>query len=110
MSSLKTCIVIAAELISEVGVILEDKKVKFAEVVGLVPHLLKLPKFVSNVDAAVKELKNGITAEYSIEINNAVAKSLNLPNEKAEDIVEICINWIVITSSTVFQVVKVVKK
>ena len=40
MSSLKTCVVISAELISEIGKILQDKKVLFAEVVGLVPELI----------------------------------------------------------------------
>ena len=46
MSSLKTCVLISAELITEIGKVLEDKKVLFAELVGLVPELMKLPKFV----------------------------------------------------------------
>lgn len=109
MSALKTCVVISAELISEIGKIVEDKKVQFAELVALVPELLKLPKFVTNISAAVDELKAGITAQYSDEIKQAVAQKLELSNDKAEVIVEHCINWIVVTSSVVLQVVKVVK-
>jgi hypothetical protein len=110
MSSLKTCVVISAELISEIGKILQDKKVLFAEVVGLVPELMKLPKFVTNIDEAIAELKAGISPQYSEEIKLAVAEKLDLPNDKAELIVEQCINWLIVTSSVVFQVVKVSKK
>jgi hypothetical protein len=110
MSSLKTCVVISAELISEIGKILQDKKVLFAEVVGLVPELMKLPKFVTNIDDAIAELKAGISPQYSEEIKLAVAQKLDLPNDKAELIVEQCINWLIVTSSVVFQVVKVSKK
>ena len=109
MSALKTCVVISAELITEIGKILEDKKVQFAELVGLVPELLKLPKFVSNINGAVDELKAGISPQYSEEIKQAVAQKLDLANDKAEVIVEQCINWLVVTSSVVLQVVKVVK-
>lgn len=110
MSSLKTCVVISAELITEIGKVLEDKKVLFAELVGLVPELMKLPKFVTNIDEAIGELKAGISPQYSEEIKLAVAQKLDLPNDKAEVIVEQCINWLIVTSSVVFQVVKVVKK
>jgi hypothetical protein len=110
MSSLKTCVVISAELISEIGKILQDKKVLFAEVVGLVPELMKLPKFVTNIDEAIAELKAGISPQYSEEIKLAVAQKLDLPNDKAELIVEQCINWLIVTSSVVFQVVKIAKK
>lgn len=110
MSSLKTCVVISAELISEIGKILQDRKVLFAEVVGLVPELMKLPKFVTNIDEAIAELKAGISPQYSEEIKLAVAQKLDLPNDKAELIVEQCINWLIVTSSVVFQVVKVSKK
>jgi hypothetical protein len=109
-NSLKTCVVIAAELISGIGHVLEDKKVQFSEILGLAPELLKIPKFVGNISAAIDELKTGISPEYSAEIKQAVADKLHLINDKAETITEICINWIVITSSTVLQVIKVVKK
>lgn len=110
MSALKTCVVISAELISEIGKILEDKKVQFSELVGLVPELLKMPKFVTNISAAIDELKSGVSPAYSDEIKKAVSEKLDLPNDKAEAIVEHCINWLVVTSSVVFQIVKVVKK
>jgi hypothetical protein len=109
MSALKTCVIISAELISEIGKIVEDKKVQFSELVGLVPELLKLPKFVTNISAAVDELKSGISPQYSEEIKQAIAQKLELTNDKAELIVEQCINWLVVTSSVVLQVVKVVK-
>lgn len=110
MSALKTCVVISAELISEIGKILEDKKVQFSELVGLVPELLKMPKFVTNISGAIDELKAGISPQYSEEIKQAVSQKLDLANDKAEVIVEQCINWLVVTSSVVLQVVKVVKK
>lgn len=110
MSSLKTCVLISAELITEIGKVVEDKKVLFAELVGLVPELMKLPKFVTIIDEAIGELKAGISPQYSEEIKLAVAQKLDLPNDKAELIVEQCINWLIVTSSVVFQVVKVVKK
>lgn len=110
MSALKTCVLISAELISEIGKIVSDKKVLFAELVGLVPELMKLPKFVTIIDEAIGELKAGISPQYSEEIKLAVAQKLDLPNDKAEVIVEQCINWLVVTSSVVLQVVKVVKK
>ncbi len=109
MSALKTCVVISAELISEIGKILEDKKVNFSELVGLVPELLKMPKFVTNISAAVDELKVGVSPAYADEIKKAVSEKLDLPNDKAELIVEQCINWLVVTSSVVLQIVKVVK-
>jgi hypothetical protein len=109
MSALKTCVVISAELISEIGKIVEDKKVQFAELVGLVPELLKMPKFVTNISAAVDELKVGVSPAYADEIKKAVSEKLDLPNDKAELIVEHCINWLVVTSSVVLQIVKVVK-
>lgn len=110
MSALKTCVVISAELISEIGKILEDKKVQFSELVGLVPELLKMPKFVTNIHGAIEELKAGVSPAYAEEIKQAVAKELDLPNDKSEAIVEHCINWLVVTSSVVMQIVKVVKK
>lgn len=109
MNSLKTCVVISAELITEIGKILEDKKVQFSEIIGLAPELLKLPKFVSNIQPAIFELKAGVSPAYMEEIKEAVAQKLELPNEKAEVIVEACVNWIVITSSTVLQVVESIK-
>jgi hypothetical protein len=109
MSALKTCVLISADLITEIGKILEDKKVQFSELVGLVPELLKLPKFVTNISAAVDELKVGVSPAYADEIKKAVSEKLDLPNDKAELIVEQCINWLVVTSSVVLQIVKVVK-
>ena len=49
---------------------------QFSELVGLVPELLKLPKFVTNISAAVEELKAGISPQYSEEIKIAVAQKL----------------------------------
>lgn len=110
MSALKICVVISAELISEIGKILEDKKVNFSELVGLVPELLKMPKFVTNIHGAIEELKAGVSPAYAEEIKLAVAQKLDLANDKAEAIVEACINWLVVTSSVTFQIIKIVKK
>jgi len=110
MSALKTCVLISAELISEIGKIVSDKKVEFSELVGLVPELLKMPKFVTNISAAVDELKVGVSPQYSEEIKKAVAEKLELPDDKSEIVVEQCISWIIVTSSVVFQIVKAVKK
>jgi hypothetical protein len=109
MNSLKTCVIISAELISEIGIVLEDKKVQFSEILGLAPEILKIPKFVQNINAAIDELRSGISDQYSTDIKKAVAEKLNLTNEKAELVTEHCINWLIITSSTVFQVIKALK-
>lgn len=109
MKNLKTCVVIAAELITSIGKVVEDKKVQFSEILGLAPELFKIPKMVSNIDEAIAELKAGISPEYSNEIKAEVAAKLNLDNEKAEVITEAAISWLILTSSTVIQVVKVIK-
>lgn len=109
MSALKTCVIISAELITEIGKVLEDKKVQFAEIIGLAPELIKIPKFVSNIQPALAELKAGVTPQQMQEINEAVSKKLDIQNDKAEIIIELCINWIILTSSTVFDIIKVVK-
>jgi len=109
MSALKTCVVISAEFISEIGKVLEDKKVNFSEVIGLAPQLIKIPKFVSNIQPALAELKAGVSPIILQEIQMAVASRLDLPNDKAEQIVELCINWIVLTSSTAFEIIKSLK-
>jgi hypothetical protein len=110
MKSLKICVSIVAELITNIGEVLEDKKVKFGEVLSLLPFVLKIPNFVSNLPEALEEIKNGISDEYFIEINQEVSKKLNLPNEKAEIIVENCVKWIIFTSSTVIDITNAVKK
>jgi hypothetical protein len=109
MSALKTCVVISAELISEIGKVLEDKKVNFSEVIGLAPQLIKIPKFVANIQPALAELKAGVSPIVLQEINTAVAQRLDLKNDKAEQVVELCINWIVLTSSTAFEIIKSLK-
>ena len=53
MKNLKTCVVIAAELITSIGKVVEDKKVQFSEILGLAPELFKIPKLVSNLDEAI---------------------------------------------------------
>jgi hypothetical protein len=110
MTSLKTCVIITAEFITEVGKILSDKKVQFSEILGLAPELLKIPKFISNIQPALAELKAGVSAQYLQDISAAVSAKFDLQNDKAEAIVEASINWIVITSSTAFEIAKIIKK
>ena len=109
MSSLKTCVVISAELITEIGKVLKDKKLQFSEILGLAPELMKIPKFVSNIEDAIIELKNGVAPETLKDINLAVATKLDIQNDKAELVTEHCINWLILTTSTVYQIVKVLK-
>jgi hypothetical protein len=110
MKNLKTCVVIAAELITSIGKVVEDKKVQFSEILGLAPELFKIPKLVSNLDEAILELKAGISPEYANEIKSEVGAKLNLDNAKAEIITEATINWLIITSSTVMQTISQLKK
>lgn len=110
MKNLKTCVVIAAELITSIGKVVEDKKVQFSEILGLAPELFKIPKLVSNLDEAILELKSGISPEYANEIKSEVAAKLKLDNAKAEIIVEATISWLLITSSTVMQTISQLKK
>jgi hypothetical protein len=109
MSALKTCVLITAELISGIGKVLEDKKVNFSEIVGLAPQIIKIPKFVANIQPALDELKAGVSPIVLQEIQVAVAAKLDLQNDKSEQIVELCINWIVLTSSTAFEIIKTLK-
>ena len=109
MKSLKICVAIVAELISEIGDVLEDKKVKFGEVLSLLPFALKIPNFVSNLPEALNEIKTGISDDYLKEINAEVVKKLNLSDEKAEKVVESSIKWIIFTSSTVFEIKNAIK-
>ncbi len=50
MNALKTCVVIVADLISEIGSITEDKKITFGEILGLAPELMKIPSLVANIN------------------------------------------------------------
>lgn len=110
MKNLKTCVVIAAELITSIGKVVEDKKVQFSEIIGLAPELFKIPKLVSNLDEAIVELKTGISEQYANEIKQEVAAKLKLDNAKAEIIVEATISWLIITSSTIIQTIQQLKK
>jgi hypothetical protein len=107
---LKTVVVIAAELITEVSAILQDKKVTFGEILGLAPELMKIPSFVSNLPGAIAELKAGITPQYQAEINQAVKAKIDLQNDKVEQVVELVISWVVITNATALQVATLLKK
>jgi hypothetical protein len=109
MNALKTCVVIVADLISEIGSITEDKKITFGEILGLAPELMKIPSLVANMPLALAELKQGISDQYLAEIKSDVAKKLDLKNDKSEKIVEACVNWLVITSATVFEINNAVK-
>jgi hypothetical protein len=109
MNALKVCIVIVADLISEIGQVTEDKKITFGEILGLAPELMKIPSLVANMPAALDELKSGISDAYFAEIKADVAKKLDLKNDKVEKIVESCVNWLVITSATVFSIKQAIK-
>jgi hypothetical protein len=106
MSHLKICVSVVAELTTAIAKVTEDKKVTFGEILGLAPEILRIPSFVANLLPAIEELKNGITPEYQIEIEREVAKRLDLRNDNTEEIVEACINWIVLTSSTILTIVR----
>jgi hypothetical protein len=107
--ALKTCVVIVAELISSIGDVTEDKKVTFGEILSLAPELMKVPSLVAKMPEAISELKTGISDAYLAEIKTAVSAKLNLKNDKAEKIVEVCVNFLVITSSSVFEIKKAMK-
>lgn len=106
---LKNCVVIVAELINEIGVILDDKKVEFREILGLSGKLFSIPQLVRQMPDAIKEIKAGVSDTYLAEIKKDVALKLKLSNQNTEKIVEACINWILITSVTVNEIAKNVK-
>jgi ABC-type antimicrobial peptide transport system permease subunit len=106
---LKNCVVIVADLISEIGVILDDKKVEFKEILGLAGNLFTIPQLVRQMPQAIAEIKSGVNDAYLAEIKKEVAIKLKLNNQNTEKIVEACINWILITSVTVNEITKNVK-
>ena len=64
--------------------------------------------FSSSQKSSITALFKALASSNTDKI--AVAQKLDLANDKAEAIVEQCINWLVVTSSVVLQVVKVIKK
>lgn len=110
MKGLKLCVVIVAEFISAAGDVLEDKKVNFKEIFGLIPQLMKVPKFINNLPIAIDEIKKGVSDEYLIEIKSAIKDSLDLENDDAEVIVEDVVAWLVYTFSLSLGIIKKVKK
>jgi hypothetical protein len=110
VKQLKTVVTIAAELITEVAKITQDKKVTFSELLSIAPELMKIPSFVSNLAGAIEELKAGISPEYQKEINEAVKAKIDLANDKVEAVVELVIQWIIITNATALQVAALLKK
>lgn len=95
---------IAAELITEIGQVLEDKKVMFGEILGLAPELMKIPTFVSSMPFAIDEIKAGISPDYFAEIQKAVAEKIELKNDKAEVITKAVVNWIVLTAALTVEI------
>lgn len=95
---------IAAELITEIAQVLEDKKVMFGEILGLAPELMKVPTFVASMPYAIDEIKAGISPEYFAEIQKAVSEKIQLKNDKAEVITKAVVNWIVLTAALTVEI------
>ena len=110
MKALKNTVLVVAELINSLGIVLEDKKIKFAELLVLLPTLTKIPKVALEFTEAINELKSGISDEYFNEIKSEIEKLLKLQNDKAEKITEIAISWIIYTSSQIIEITNIVKK
>ena len=101
MKSLKICVVIVAEFFDASIEILDDKKIRFGELLGLLPHLAKIPKFIVNLPLAIKEIKSGISDEYMSEIKNEVRQAIDIDNEALEAITEEIVIWLVLTFASV---------
>jgi len=101
MKSLKICVVIVAEFFDASVEILDDKKIRFGELLGLLPHLAKIPKFIVNLPLAIKEIKAGVSDEYMAEIKNEVKQAIDIDNEALEAITEEIVTWLVLTFASV---------
>jgi len=101
MKSLKICVVIVAEFFDASIEILDDKKIRFGELLGLLPYLAKIPKFIVNLPLAIKEIKAGVTDEYMAEIKNEVKQAIDIDNEALEAITEEIVTWLVFTFASV---------
>ncbi|NDD83704.1 hypothetical protein EBZ38_05390 [bacterium] len=101
MKSLKICVVIVAEFFDASIEILDDKKIRFGELLGLLPHLAKIPKFITNLPLAIKEIREGVSDEYMSEIKNEVRQAIDVDNEALEVITEEIVTWLVLTFSSV---------
>jgi hypothetical protein len=110
MKSLKICVTFVAEFLSASSVVLADKKITFGEMIGLVPQLAKVPKFITNLPIAIQEVKAGISDEYLAEIREEVKISLDIENDKIEAVVEEIVSWLIYTFSTVVKISKFRKK
>lgn len=101
MKSLKICVRIVAEFFDASIEILDDKKIRFGELLGLLPHLAKIPKFIINLPLAIKEIKAGVSDEYMAEIRNEVRQAIDVENEALEEITEEIVTWLVFTFASV---------
>lgn len=101
MKSLKICVVIVAEFFDASIDILDDKKIRFGELLGLLPHLAKIPKFIMNLPLAMKEIKEGVSDEYMAEIRNEVRQVIEVENDALEAITEEIVTWLVFTFASV---------
>lgn len=101
MKSLKICVGIVAEFFNASIDILDDKKVKFGEILGLLPYLAKIPKFIINLPLAMKEIKEGISDDYMNEIRNEVRQAIESDNETVELITEEIVTWLIFTFASV---------
>jgi hypothetical protein len=104
MKSLKICVVIVAEFFDASIDILDDKKIRFGELLGLLPHLAKIPKFIVNLPLAIKEIKAGVSDEYMAEIRNEVKQAIDVDNEALEVITEEIVTWLVFTFSSIVKI------
>lgn len=110
MKSLKICVVIVAEFFDASIEILDDKKIKFGELLGMLPLLGSIPKFITNLPLAIKEIKQGISDEYMLEIKSEIRKTVDVDNEYLEVITEEIITWLIFTFASVVKFASKKKK
>jgi hypothetical protein len=101
MKSLKICVTVVAEFITASIDVLDDKKIKFSEIFGLVPHMAKIPSFIKNLPLAIIEIKQGVSEEYLSEIREEVKKTIDVDSEKVEMIVEEIVSLLIYTFALV---------
>lgn len=111
MEQLKKAIITASGLMNEIADIAKDGKFSFfKEVWGLAPHIYAFGHVAANIENIKSEIDAGLTGEQELELINAVKQELDFDNDKAEQIAEQVIKWLLVTILTADSIIDAVKQ
>ncbi len=103
----KDWILWAVELAEEIIKDLEDKKFTVWEGLGLTDNAFKLPALIRR-STEFKDLQ--LTNEIRAELHSEFVHKFNLPNKKTEQLVELCVESLLVGLSIAQKFATIVKK